>query len=500
MKIQIHPKQKLDGGAMLAVAILAVVVGATLAAYLLLVQGEYSQVSRSQSWNSSMVVAESGVEDAMGLINQYEAAGNFPQLTNWYQNLNGWTDLGGNLYTNSRPIFNGGVKIGEYHVIIDNSPSNVVIITNLQGNYRTNTAPVINAMGVASWMNSTALAPAPMFAQAGGLAAGAPRRAVQIQTTFSLLFKGAMTTVDQVTFGGSGVLVDSFDSRDPAHSVLNTNFGYGVYDPSQASSFRKANGNIYTDGSLVGSISGGNSSVYGSVDTGPGGTATLGPNGTVGNVSYVNNPLNNGTIQSGYSSDDMNVTFPPVSLPSGWVNIATTKTQDTILNNPNANPSSNPVYYQITSLTGNVVINGQNVVIYFPNGFSLGGSGNSVSYINVNTNASATIYTGGDISTKGNGAINNLTQNSLNLAIYGLASVSKIDLGGNAAFTGTIYAPTAAFSFDGGGNNNYDFVGSVTAYSATLKGGAQFHFDENLLRNGPASGYIPQYWKEIVTH
>jgi hypothetical protein len=131
-----------------------------------------------------------------------------------------------------------------------------------------------------------------------------------------------------------------------------------------------------------------------------------------------------------------------------------------------------------------------------PNGFSL--SGNQA--INIGANCSVTIYLGANSSTGGNAAINNSTQNALNLAIYALPAVTSISFGGNAAYTGTIYAPEAIVSFGGGGNNAYDIVGSVDSLGVSFNGHPNFHYDENLARKGPGRGFVPNTWKEVVLH
>jgi hypothetical protein len=259
--------------------------------------------------------------------------------------------------------------------------------------------------------------------------------------------------------------VDSFDSHDPDYRNWNTNWGYGTYDSAK----RKDNGNVATDGLL---INVGNAKIYGRVDTGSGGTATIGNNqGSVGDLAWVNG--NNSGIQPGYSADDMNVTFPDVTLPLGsW----------TLFSGSTISASGN---YQINSL-GNLTIQGSgtpitpiNVILYLPNGINYTGSQALI----VGTNATVTIYTGGNISTTGSAAIINLTQNALNLAIYGLPGCTSISFGGNANFTGTIYAPSTDFSFGGGGSTTYDFVGAVVSRSATLISHVNLHFDENLAAN-----------------
>ena len=182
----------------------------------------------------------------------------------------------------------------------------------------------------------------------------------------------------------------------------------------------------------------------------------------------------------------MNIVFPSVKFPTGagsWQGVS-------------GNAITTSGNYAVFSINDNFTINAPYVTLYVFSGISLSGS----EAITIGTNASrVTIYVAGNsISTTGNAAINNLTQNAAVLGIYGLPSLTSINFGGNAAFSGTIYAPQAAFQFGGGGNNTYDFVGALVAYSCKLNGKANFHYDESLKRNGPGIGYIPFSWTEIT--
>jgi hypothetical protein len=73
-------------------------------------------------------------------------------------------------------------------------------------------------------------------------------------------------------------------------------------------------------------------------------------------------------------------------------------------------------------------------------------------------------------------------------------------MNGVGGYTGTIYAPSADFSFGGGGSGTYDFVGSVVSRTATMNGKTQFHYDEALLTKGPVRGFVPASWQELVIH
>jgi hypothetical protein len=87
--------------------------------------------------------------------------------------------------------------------------------------------------------------------------------------------------------------------------------------------------------------------------------------------------------------------------------------------------------------------------------------------------------------------------NATNLTYYGTTNNTQISFGGNASFTGTIYAPQADFKLGGGGPDPYDFVGSSVTKSVQMNGHYKFHFDENLLKDGPKTGFIANSWREL---
>jgi hypothetical protein len=453
-----------DGGALVLASIIMVIVGAVLATYLLVSQNEYIQVGRSQTWSSSMALTEAGVEDALAFMNKYE--GNFTMVTNWSTpdsaEEDSWT-MNGTTYTMHRVVNTNG---DFYDVTIDNAnPSSPTITSAGQAGYFLAAAPsplMIAAVGFQLAANSTTVS-----------------RKVQVQTVYSALFPGAITTVTNIDLNGNDVRVDSFDSTLTNACIWNASWGYGTYDRSIA----RANGNVATDSSLVGAISIGQANIYGRLDTGPGGTSTVGNNGYAGPL-----PQNGSGIQPGYSSDDMNMIFPPVVLPVGAGNWPAIPSNGVITASGN--------YSIWTGINGNLTINAPQVTIYVAGNISLSGQQS----ITIGTNASrVSLYVSGpSINTVGNATINNKTQNAGAFGIYGLPSLTSISFGGNAAYTGTIYAPQAAFSFGGGGNNTYDFVGALVAYNCKLNGHANFHYDESLKRNGPGIGYIPFSWKEIT--
>ena len=82
-------------------------------------------------------------------------------------------------------------------------------------------------------------------------------------------------------------------------------------------------------------------------------------------------------------------------------------------------------------------------------------------------------------------------------AFWGLPTCTSLSFSGNSGFTGTIYAPNAAFTLNGGGNNTIDFIGASITRSVTLNGHFNFHYDEALKKYGPCRGWVVNSWNEV---
>jgi hypothetical protein len=70
-----------------------------------------------------------------------------------------------------------------------------------------------------------------------------------------------------------------------------------------------------------------------------------------------------------------------------------------------------------------------------------------------------------------------------------------IDVTGNGALAGTIYAPQGTVTITGNGG----ISGSVVANNITLTGNAAFHYDESLADDGNGNPYRVSVWKEITS-
>jgi hypothetical protein len=285
------------------------------------------------------------------------------------------------------------------------------------------------------------------------------------------LFRWAIVVRSNINMNGSYNLVDSFDSGNPLYSTV------GQYDPAK----RKANGDIATDSPEIGAVSIGNGVIYGHVMTGPGSLQTyvqVGPNGAVGDSTW--NASNIG-IEPGHWSGNFYLNFPDVSPPptgpltnlpapdaSGYVNLS---------GNYTVSPTDPDIGAPL-KITGPASLWVQG--FYSPSGITVA----------TTNNASLALYVGkvggsGDsLSLEGNGAINSPGY-AANLQFYGLPSLTSISLSGNASIVGTIYAPEAAFTGNGGGGNPPATSGAMIVKSVTLNSAWKIHYDESLQVDGP---------------
>jgi hypothetical protein len=457
MKTQIKQSRGDQGNVLLISLITAMIIGATLGSFLLLVRSQSTMVVRSQVWNETVIVTEAGVEDALQLINKHAGT---PNLSGWTNEAtsDGWTALSANVFHVRRYIGNSSAFYDAY-------------VTNYD------TGPDIYTVGFVPPPALLAFAPQTFFA-AAGVTDNGPRqvsRKLSVQTLKDPMFNFALAAEKTIDLKGNNVATDSFDSSNTNYSNAD-----GSYNPAK----NKDGGDVVSNDTITNTINVGNADIMGRARTGPNGTVKVGPNGSVGSKAWVTGG-NNGKIQPGWSSSDMNVKFPNVPSPdtiytATWYTIApaTFTTSD---------------YYKFTSLSGNVRIGtNANVVIWVTGNASFSG-GNE---IKISPGASLTIYMGGSFSISGNATINNVLKDASKFTLLGLPTCTSIDMRGNGAISGVIYAPQAALSFGGGGSDTYDLVGSAMARTVTMNGHMNFHYDEALKNKGFSRGYIPSGWKE----
>lgn len=421
------------GSALLITLLVASVVGFTLASYLTLVSSQNQTTMRSLSWNNAMPVIEAGIEEALTHLNKR-------LMTN--MTADGWSlSTGG--YTKTRTLGDGFYQV-------------LITATN---------PPVILSTGYVRVPLGTNYI----------------RRAVRVTTRHDALFVKGMVAKGQIDLLGNNIMTDSFDSSDPNYSTG------GRYDPAKT----KDNGDVATNSAMIDSLNVWNAEIYGRVATGPGGTVKIGPNGSVGSKAWVNG--GNKGIQPGWATDDMNVSFPDVSPPFSGGAMTPGSGSMGGTNYTYLLGSGN---YQMSSLSmsgsSKLGVAGD-AVLYVTGNVSITGN----AYIYIKPGARLKLYVGGgSASLAGKGVIND-DANALSFQYFGLPANTSLSFSGNAAFTGTIYAPNAAFTLGGGGSTIYDFVGASVSKTVRMNGHFKFHYDEALGKNGPSRGFIVTSWNEI---
>jgi hypothetical protein len=454
MKIHIQKQPQEQGSALIVTLTLGVILLVTLASYVSLLSSQKSIVTRSQTWNAAMTMAEAGIEEGLAQVNSSTNIFNFSYATN----SNTSTNM--DFSNNSWGTGNGGYgpKTG----------------TLLGGSYnafiKTNEATTPN-------IYSTGYATVP-------ITGGSVHRIVKITTSTEALLNVGMGAIGNIDFNGNGVISDSYNSQNPNHS---TNGQYKA-------SMNESNGSIASED---GFIDLGNHTVDGNEYLGP--TAST--------------STNSGTV-TGKIYTDYNVQFPDVTLPagaSGW----TTAGASSRWTNYQGVVSTTPTYNFTTS--GDYILNSDAYDVVIEPGvtvnlnvtsstFNYGGSGNdkSISFLGgVGAVGTARFYlsTPTSATISGNAAVPSGTITPENLWFFGLPSLTSITYGGNSDFTGVVYAPEATLTLNGGGNGNntVNISGAVITKSITDNGNYNIHYDEALATVGPNRGYVATSWQELIS-
>ncbi len=427
-----------------------------MGSYLYMVQEQRQSVARSQTWNQALVVAEAGVDEALAQLNSGISDGNFA-TSPW------WKNAGGGYFTNR--ISPMQFKDCYYAVSIF-APSG-------------STNPVITSIGYV---------PAPisktwLFRKVS----------VQTKTRPTFPVKAPMIVKQSFNSNGNNVNTDSFDST------------LGPYNPATAGN----NGDVVSLSTNASSVTVGNGKINGTVHTPLGGTygttsdktATIGANGKVGDTAWVNGSTPG--FETGHFKDDFTLSdFPDATLPNppAWYTpIGGTDPQGYTYTYALGSLGSYQVVGDFNS--GSVYVQYPNTVLYVTGNLSISGTkqGNKTSpAIHIAPGASLTIYVGGASTTiAGNGVVND-SKLASNFQYYGLPNNTSISITGNGAFYGTIYAPQAAFTLKGSGNNSTDdFTGASITKTTTMTGNFNFHYDTSLSMLTTLGGYDVTSWTEL---
>lgn len=513
------------GSVLMATLLIALVIGVTLASFLDLTGAQHRATMRSQVWNSCVPLAEAGLEEA--LTHVYLNSTNLGSQ-GWLTSASGLAlsngvSLTGTVYYRVRTL-NGGTYIAA-----------------IQGG----TTPTLTVQGNL---------PKPLSS------ADMLSRTIQVKTVGGALFSRGLVAKGNINWNGQ-IVSDSFDSQNPLRSTGgrydplkrddngsvgsvegnvslgsqgiiygmvatgptgaavtgphaavgtvtyigtgNTGIQTGFYQNDLNVSFPDASvpfssttipggGNVVNVDSISTNSTASNSLAY---PTSPGGpvttnypTSTTYPTGT----SY---PVTTNVVATTTTSKAKGVTTTSTSYSTNYTYTQFTWTSTSYTTNYSTNYYDHILdtgdYYLSGIANKDVLVRG-NARLYVDGSISETG-GKAITVANTGT---LKMYVKGSISLSGNAAVNT-TADALRMQIYGLPTSTDVSFGGNSEFTGLLYAPQADLRFNGGGGDRVDFMGAAIVGSAQLNGHYEFHYDENLGRNGPSASFVIASWTEL---
>ena len=259
---------------------------------------------------------------------------------------------------------------------------------------------------------------------------------------------------------------------------FDTNTG-GLYDPNK----RKDNARIVAEQGITNELSFGNGDLWGTAATAPGGSMTIGPNGSLGNAAWHASGTNG--IQPGAFTMDASLSFAPVPTPPGGAMPPAVVT----IGGKSAWVLASGVY-QVSKLNQTTVVNG-NATLLVSDEVKL----SDTTPLIVSPGASITVYCSQAVKISATG-LQNQTGLAANALFYGMNTCNTVDFNGGVKFIGQIYAPNADMTGGGGGGTPFNFSGSVSAKSLTLSGQITFHYDE-ALSGSVSQRYYVSSWNEL---
>ncbi len=298
---------------------------------------------------------------------------------------------------------------------------------------------------------------------------------IEIELSKRSLFANGLTAKDTLTFSGGNATVDSYDSS------------VGEYD-----SFfnRNDNGSIASLSVVVDAVDVANADIYGYVATG-GSDPGIGPNGKIyGEDTPEEVDVDLNRITTDFYAEFKNIDAPALVSPDTALEISGTHTIGD-------QSGFTEEHYHLDSLDINsnetLIIDGP-VVIVIDDFVDIDGD------IQITEYGSVTFYVEGDFDIGGNGTVNN-TNSPTSFVLYGTNDTpggQEINLHGNGAMRGAVYAPNADLSLSGGGNSG-EFLGAAVANEISINGNYDFHYDEqleNFLGSDPS--YKMTSWRELI--
>jgi hypothetical protein len=443
-----HSLHSRRGSLLIVAMLLCAIIGISLVSYYKLAGTALKSATRSFLANSSVNLAEIGIERAMACF--YAQSTGTASVTAWA----GWTLSGTTAtrtFTNFTPAPNATGTVKVYV------------------NYYTNSG------GTPTMVAKASIAPpdGPTI-----------DKFVEVTLRSRGFWSNGIVAKDSIT-GDSNLVVDSWVSAATSPATL---YSTGV---------RKANGPIGVVASAANKLAvGDNPTIYGSVKTGGGAVSKTGSaklTSTVGGTGW----------NAALESHDFAFTFPAITVPtpSAVNTLSANVTASITFPRVGDVAASDGKYYYNWGMFNNSY-SAQTMTISAPCVFLMTShasttnsivSASSATWTYGNATATIEIYTSGSLYFDSNASFFANGAPSRCQIFFTAASGSQFHTAGGGTWSACIYGPNTAFNLDSGG----DFRGSVIMQSCTLRGGVNFHYDESLGNVGGGSGVAVSKWKEL---
>ncbi len=439
-----------QGSVLIVAMLLAAIIAIALGSYISMSTNALKLSNRSFYENASMNLADSGLELGVYALNQ----------NNW----TGWDTSDG---VNAKQTFTGfnypQNTTGKVKVYIQNYSPGVGQV------------PVVTAQAIINQPDGSA----PVT------------KMVEVTLYQRSYFANGLVAKNQVSFSGNNAGVNSWNSNptnsSPAQVV--------PYSSSVAHDHGSVGSTTVTT-ATGGAVGLGNADIWGYAAVGGTTTASIsvGPNGTIASFGSPQ-----GTVDPTHITTDFTANFDTVTAPD----TSSAQAVSAINGSYSLGTASLSTVYVVPSisLSGNnntLTISGNVTLVVSAaagsSAISVTGHGSIV----VKPGSTLKVYTAGDISIAGDGAVNNATQ-PIDMQFWGTGTASQnISIAGNGILSAVVYAPNAAISMKGGGNSGV-VAGAFVGNTIALTGNDAFHYDESLANFVSGQPYGITKWRELIT-
>ena len=469
MQTSLHHRNPERGTLLIVAMLLCAAIGISLASYIQL-SGTAVRVSNRAMYNNAAVnLSEQGIEEAMYSVNKMIADSTYT----W----SGWTHPSTAAWRKWQDVALGQGATAEYRVYVYN--------------YDGTLAPKIVSRAIVTL---------------GGATAAPIEKWIEVQLAKTSKFANGLVARNSIIFNGSNATVDSWNSDPNGNGSLIQPYSAGV---------RNDEGSVGSISVSTGAVLVKQADVWGYVCTGGSDpTTSVGANGSVlgsdsvSDASWTKATVDPARISTQFSANFDAVTTPADSALASLGNINATVTLPRASDSPNGIGQYAGYYVydasQIRLVNDVVTISGK-VLLRVSGDVDIGGGSGEIA---ISSGGTLALYTPGTVTMSGKGISNGTDANTsgdlaaselgqpINFQLWGTktSGTQSIDIKGNGAFSGIVYAPQGSVTIVGNGAVN----GSVVANNISLSGNAEFHYDESLANFGGGNPFRVSRWKELT--